>query len=341
MSLSTSAERDDSTSGPIVLHSEDVDEAIAGVSSVFHPHELSRFASGAHFRADLNAVVAADMVCGKIRYSNVTRLYCPYISGVHVNLPLSGRFLSASGGQQTPVEYGTAVVYDTGSDASLTPTDTQPNVFAVKFEPSVVHDTLEELLGRPVAQPIRLGGAVNITSPEGRAWRTVLLATYRSQIDGSFWTNPRLAEPMRYLVVAGLLNLTRHQYSDDLSNPPATVARAPIRRAADFITVDPMAALTPVSIAREVGLSVRALQRGFRKYLDTTPTEYVRSVRMKGAHDALAQADPASHTVAGIASRWGFTHYGRFASEYRQRYGVSPSHTLQRRAASATHRRHS
>jgi AraC-like DNA-binding protein len=40
--------------------------------------------------------------------------------------------------------------------------------------------------------------------------------------------------------------------------------------------------------------------------------------------------------VSEIALRWGFGHFGRFAAEYRRRFGESPSQTLssaRRRAA--------
>ena len=33
-------------------------------------------------------------------------------------------------------------------------------------------------------------------------------------------------------------------------------------------------------------------------------------------------------TVNAIAARWGFTHRGRFAAAYRNRYGQSPATTL-------------
>jgi AraC-like DNA-binding protein len=33
-----------------------------------------------------------------------------------------------------------------------------------------------------------------------------------------------------------------------------------------------------------------------------------------------------------VAMRWGFTHLGRFAGAYRDRYGVTPSQTLRDRA---------
>jgi hypothetical protein len=31
-----------------------------------------------------------------------------------------------------------------------------------------------------------------------------------------------------------------------------------------------------------------------------------------------------------VATRWGITHLGRFACEYRNRFGESPSQTLRR-----------
>ena len=37
---------------------------------------------------------------------------------------------------------------------------------------------------------------------------------------------------------------------------------------------------------------------------------------------------PAVATVAMIANRWGFTHLGRFSTDYRAAYGTSPSRTL-------------
>ncbi|MFF9490505.1 helix-turn-helix domain-containing protein [Streptomyces sp. NPDC014676] len=80
---------------------------------------------------------------------------------------------------------------------------------------------------------------------------------------------------------------------------------------------------------RRSPLSPRALQEGFRKHMDMTPTEYVRRVRMARAHDMLAQADPQSGvSVAQIAYQWGFTNLGGFARDYRRHCGQLPSTTL-------------
>ena len=59
---------------------------------------------------------------------------------------------------------------------------------------------------------------------------------------------------------------------------------------------------------------------------------YLRQVRLQRADaDLRAAADAAvgaGRGVAAIASRWGFTNFGRFAAAYRARYGRTPSEAL-------------
>ena len=64
---------------------------------------------------------------------------------------------------------------------------------------------------------------------------------------------------------------------------------------------------------------------------------YLRQVRLGRAHLDLRIADPARGSVADIAGRWGFTHLGRFAATYRERYGCPPSQTLRSSARPSAH----
>lgn len=75
------------------------------------------------------------------------------------------------------------------------------------------------------------------------------------------------------------------------------------------------------------GVSARSLQASFRAALRTTPTAYIRSLRLERARADLADSGAVS-TVTDVATRWGFTHLGRFAVDYRNRFGESPSSTL-------------
>lgn len=62
--------------------------------------------------------------------------------------------------------------------------------------------------------------------------------------------------------------------------------------------------------------------------LGMPPMQYLRTVRLRGVREELLGLDPEdSTTVAEVATRWGFTHLGRFAQYYRARYGEPPSPT--------------
>jgi transcriptional regulator GlxA family with amidase domain len=82
-------------------------------------------------------------------------------------------------------------------------------------------------------------------------------------------------------------------------------------------------------VATAVRLTPRAVQYLFRQHLDTTPTEFLRRVRLHHAHQDLINSDRSNNTVSEVALRWGFAHTGRFAALYRLTYGQSPHTTLQ------------
>jgi AraC-like DNA-binding protein len=103
----------------------------------------------------------------------------------------------------------------------------------------------------------------------------------------------------------------------------------PLRRALAFMDERAGDPITLNEIATAARLSPRGLQAAFRRHLDITPLAYLRSVRMEQAHRDLEDAAPGDGvSVAAVAARWGFTHLGRFAVEYRRRFGIYPSQTL-------------
>ena len=58
---------------------------------------------------------------------------------------------------------------------------------------------------------------------------------------------------------------------------------------------------------------------------------WLKHQRLTQVHDELRLADPSQVNVTEVATRWGFFHLGRFASDYRARFGLLPSQTLRRR----------
>lgn len=113
---------------------------------------------------------------------------------------------------------------------------------------------------------------------------------------------------------------------------PEDAARATgagrVRQVVEHIHAHAALPLTPAELAEAADVSVRTLQETFQRLVGETPMAYVRRVRLDRVREALLTADPGTTTVAEIARSWGFAHLGRFAIEYRRRFGERPSETL-------------
>lgn len=101
-----------------------------------------------------------------------------------------------------------------------------------------------------------------------------------------------------------------------------------VRKAVEFLHEHAGGPLTVTDIAQAADLSVRALQESFQRTLDRTPMNYLREVRLRQVRADLLAAEPGTASVAEIASRWGFSHMGRFSGEYLRRFGEYPRRTL-------------
>jgi AraC-like DNA-binding protein len=112
---------------------------------------------------------------------------------------------------------------------------------------------------------------------------------------------------------------------------PGAVAPSALRRAVAYMEAHAEEPIRLRDIAEAAGTSSRSVQHAFARHLDASPMSYLQRVRLERAHRDLQVADPAAgDTVAAIARGWGFAKPGHFASIYRRRYGVLPSHTLRR-----------
>ena len=107
------------------------------------------------------------------------------------------------------------------------------------------------------------------------------------------------------------------------STPASTVARAKAFMYAHF---DRPLAATDIAAAADV--SVRTLQEAFQRYEATTPTAWLRDLRLEKARLGLQLADVHETSVAAVAHSCGFRHMGRFSGAYAARYGEYPADTL-------------
>ena len=90
----------------------------------------------------------------------------------------------------------------------------------------------------------------------------------------------------------------------------------------------------PISVgelAARSGVSQRVLELRFQEIARMTPLRFMRWNRMNHVRRKLLAADGRSASVTHIASSCGIGELGRFAVEYKQLFGESPSATLSRK----------
>ena len=107
-----------------------------------------------------------------------------------------------------------------------------------------------------------------------------------------------------------------------------------VRRARAYMRANMAEQITLPGLAFACGVPERTLLGQFKRFVGVAPLAYLRRLRLNVVKSELASAHN-NDAISDIAIRCGFTHLGRFATEYRRRFGETPSATRQRVRARA------
>ncbi|GAA4606469.1 AraC-like DNA-binding protein [Actinoplanes octamycinicus] len=179
------------------------------------------------------------------------------------------------------------------------------------------------------AQPVRFTGFHPLSTRAATTWNK----TFDYVLETVTGLDPD-AEPLVFGSAARMLAaVTLSTFPNTALDDPTIEDRhdahpATLRRALEFIEANADRDITPLDIAVAARVTLRAVQLAFRRHLNTTPTAYLRKIRLQRAHRDLVDGDPGVTTVSSIAMRWGFASHSTFTARYRSVYGVPPSQTL-------------
>jgi AraC-like DNA-binding protein len=199
----------------------------------------------------------------------------------------------------------------------------------LKFATDALERELQHILGRPYKGRIRFKPLMDLTAPESQGFLDALnLYERECARPTGIARQPLAAKHLEHLLMDTLLLAQPHNFSEALNAPPRAAAPKAVRQAIDVIEGHPETPLTVTDLARAAGVSVRSLQAGFQRHLETSPMAYLRDVRLGRVHEDLLSAPAGSTTVTDVAYKWGFVHVGRFTKEYRRKFGQLPSRTM-------------
>ncbi|MEJ1936738.1 helix-turn-helix domain-containing protein [Nostoc sp. NIES-2111] len=114
------------------------------------------------------------------------------------------------------------------------------------------------------------------------------------------------------------------------SSAPALTPRVRLARRIEDVLRDRLSDPPRINeLCRITGAPERTLHLAFQEAYGHSPAAYLRRLRLNAVRRVLLE--PGGAPVTAAATRFGFFHFGRFAADYRQFFGDSPSETARRR----------
>lgn len=308
------------------------DQAVAQreCARVYFPHRLAVLHDPRAFAMSLSAVQLDAISAGLLGYSGEVCVETGELeTGYEINVPLDGQLRTWTGHADVCAGPDVAAVYRPDGRTRLHGWAGGGRLFGLKIECRALEEALGELTDRRIRSTVPLGASLDLSRGAGRQWWSLARSLVElAQDPHGPLGRPVVARPLSNSVLNALLYAVEHPYRDLLASRPPVPRPATLREAVELLETSPEHPWTVTDLARHVGVTSRALQAGFARHLGVAPMAYLRRVRLTHAHLDLQAADSARCSVTDIAGTWGFTHLGRFAMAYRERYGHPPSHTL-------------
>ncbi|MGO1056098.1 AraC family transcriptional regulator [Crossiella sp. CA198] len=189
---------------------------------------------------------------------------------------------------------------------------------------------LADRLGDTPATRLRFNPEINTADPGIASWVQLAQTYLHLSRSGFAAASPLTDSHLRQALLYGLLDMQPHSLTDAMTDHHVRAHSAAVTKVREYCEDNAAEPITISELAAASHTTVRALQRAFRRELDTTPMEYLRQVRLAKVHAELIAIGKGEirGTIAEVAANWGFYHQARFAQSYRQRYGHLPKRTV-------------
>lgn len=313
-----------------LFRTDDAEVARLAFERVLSPHALQTRHRGGRLDVRCHAVSFGDTSLIYAQYGAAVRLDPGSLDSFYlVGMPIAGASSVRAAGSEVVSRPGLASVQSCTRPV-VVDWDDGCRKLSVKIGRAALERRLAGMLGRAPTRPVEFDPGFDLTRGGGASWSRLVDFLLTELSPRSMYLGSRLAQCMlEDALISTLLLAQPHNYSNALEADAGAAAPGYVRRAEEMIAADPSLPGGMVGLAGRLGISVRRLQAGFRRYRRATPIEFVRAQRLAKAHDLLVAASPGTR-VTDVALVVGCLHLGRFAADYRARFGESPSATLSR-----------
>jgi len=309
------------------FRSSDPGETLSRVSLALAPHEMTLKSARAMATRlsliDLGEVQIVDLSYGTDVWIDPAHVEDSYL----VHTALSGSSMMLDCAQSCTVRPGAMHVTSPGARLRVEMTHRCRHL-TVRLSKNVFDGYLRQELGISSSRPLSFDSTGLDHRMLPQAWSQ--LAKHITDQAGAvpqLFASGRLQRHYASMMVELLLSHHPNSYSELIATQGNETAPWHVQRARAIIHEDFDENLSIAKIAMRIGVSVRSLQNGFKRFLGMTPVEYLRHHRLEKLHEALSCGD-GSERITDLMLNCGIVDFGRYAHHYRRRYGRSPSEML-------------
>lgn len=315
-----------------VLATRDREAARGFISTAFAPHSQTVLGGDLDvqmYYTELPAVGVAFMTYGSAKVRIETRLN-NWFGAVY---PIAGYYEAVSPNERCRVRSDAAIVISPSDQLTVT-VGPHSKLLIVKMDRVALERAAIRAFSRPLKGPLVFNMRMDQSGEKALTfWRLAELLVRELANPNAGIREPALAGQMELLMLQTLL-AAQPIRSDVSEMSKPRLAPGYVKVAEAYMAAHAEEMVDMPTLSKAAGVSRRTLNYGFQKYRGTSPTQHLKNIRLERARQDLLRAQPGT-SVTEVAMQWGFTQLGRFAGEYKKRFGEIPSDTLR---FSQTHR---
>ncbi|WP_320534944.1 AraC family transcriptional regulator [Robbsia andropogonis] len=312
----------------LLLESGDFDEVRERVGAVFKPHKLAFAGCSERFVSRMH----------RAQYGNLTLNLLDYGADVTIDPERLGSFFLL----QMPLQGGAVIecgdkYFDSSPHVASFVSPTLPLRMRWRHCPQVVLRIERDALERHCAshfggegrRVVEFDPSFEMTSPSALCLLPLLRLLADALGDPAHpLRNPLAYEQFESTILNALIYGQANNARDGIRASHRPLAPFYVKRVEEYIRAHLHEPLTIEQLAEFSGVSASTLFAGFRNRHGVSPMVWVRQARLQQVRDELRGKHGEPRSVTDVALKWGFSHLGRFAMEYKRTFGESPSSSL-------------
>ncbi|MDG1731959.1 MAG: AraC family transcriptional regulator [Thalassotalea sp.] len=167
----------------------------------------------------------------------------------------------------------------------------------------------------PQSQAIDIASHIRLNPAEAMFWRNSIVNGINNGTDSESLDN------MMSLYIARLTDGSDSNYSDLPIHLDKRIKVA--RQIRDYMQEHHQQKISLDMLCLQMGISIRSLQRCFKDYFGCSILVYLQALRLKAVHKQIIHNKQNHLSVSDIAMQHGFSHLGRFSTEFKKHFGIS------------------